>query len=147
MIVIAISALIVAASILIHYETLRMATRRTAGSAIRPRVRHWLMLVGAIVSHLVHIGLFGLGFVLIEFEFERGMLNGPHSGTWEDAFYFAITSYTTLGIGDLYPTGQARLLSGIAALTGLIMVTWTASLTYLHMERYWTVGNGSDIAD
>lgn len=147
MIVIIISALLVAASIFIHYETLRVATKRTAGFAVRPRVRLWLILVAAIVSHLIHVGLFGFGFVMIEFEFGRGALNGPNSGTWEDAFYFAITSYTTLGIGDLYPTGQARLLSGIAALTGLVMVTWTASLTYLHMERYWTVGNRNDLAD
>lgn len=143
MVVVILSVLLVAASIVIHYEALRFASRGASDIGVRPRIRLWLMLGGAILSHLIHIGLFGLGFVLIEFVFGTGQLNGPDSGTFEDAFYFAITSYTTLGIGDVYPSGQARLLSGIAALTGLVMVTWTASLTYLYMERYWGLARHS----
>ena len=56
---------------------------------------------------------------------------------FDDAFYFSITSYTTLGIGDLYPTGALRIISGIEALNGLVMAGWTASLTYLYMEKFW----------
>ena len=68
---------------------------------------------------------------------EREPLEGPHSGVFNDAFYFAITSYTTLGIGDLYPTGAFRIISGIEALNGLVMVGWSASMTYLYMEKFW----------
>jgi hypothetical protein len=34
-------------------------------------------------------------------------------------------------------------LSGIEALNGLVMITWTASMTYLHMERYWNRDAGN----
>ena len=56
-----------------------------------------------------------------------------------DVFYFSITTYTTLGIGDLFPHGAIRIVSGMEALNGLVMVGWTASFTYLKMERYWQV--------
>jgi len=99
-----------------------------------------MMLVAAIVSHLIHIALYAVAFLLLEFYFGVGAIEGPDSGRYNDALYFSIASYTTLGIGDIYPAGEIRLLSGIEALNGLVMVTWTASMTYLHMERYWALG-------
>ena len=48
----------------------------------------------------------------------------------------AIT-YTTVGFGDVVPVGPIRFLSGMEALTGFVMIGWTASFTYLEMERFW----------
>ena len=137
------SIVLIAATILIHYETLRVGSRAYRILGFRPRMRLWLMLGTAMISHLLHIALYAGAFVLLEFVFEVGAIDGPDSGTCNDAFYFSITSYTTLGIGDIYPSGQVRFLSGIEALNGLVMVTWTASLTYLYMERFWNIGEDS----
>jgi hypothetical protein len=46
-------------------------------------------------------------------------------------------SYTSLGLGDVYPQGGVRLLTGVEALVGLLMIAWSASFTYLSMEKYW----------
>ena len=54
-----------------------------------------------------------------------------------DAIYFSATTFTTLGYGDLAPVGPIRFLSGTAALTGLVLISWSASFTYLEMERFW----------
>jgi hypothetical protein len=43
---------------------------------------------------------------------------------------------TSLGFGDVYPVGEMRLVAGIETLTGL-MISWTASFTYLEMGRHW----------
>ncbi|EAQ28313.1 Membrane protein related to Kef-type K+ transport system NAD-binding component [Erythrobacter sp. NAP1] len=134
---IALSALLIAATILIHYETLRLAARGADEFEVRPRTRLWIMLSSAIVSHIAHVLLYAGGFILLEHVWSVGAIAGPETGVFYDAFYFSITSYTTLGIGDIYPTGQVRMLSGVEALNGLVMVTWTASVTYLFMERHW----------
>ena len=42
-----------------------------------------------------------------------------------------------VGFGDLAPVGAVRFLSGTEALTGFVLITWSASFTYLEMERYW----------
>jgi hypothetical protein len=46
-------------------------------------------------------------------------------------------SYTTVGFGDVAPIGPIRFLTGTEALTGFVLIAWSASFTYLEMERYW----------
>jgi hypothetical protein len=68
---------------------------------------------------------------------------GGFGGEFKDSFpsfvYFSSETYTTLGLGDIYPSGSLRLVTGIEALTGLLMISWTASFTYLEMRRYWEI--------
>ncbi len=42
--------------------------------------------------------------------------------TWEGAVYFAFVSFTTLGFGDVLLPFEWRLLSGIAAANGLLII-------------------------
>jgi hypothetical protein len=52
----------------------------------------------------------------------------------ETAYYFSLTSYTTLGFGDIVLRPPWRILSGWEAMTGVLMFGWsTATLvTFLH---------------
>lgn len=50
--------------------------------------------------------------------------------------------YTTVGFGDLIPIGPIRLMAGVEALTGLVMITWSASYTFLEMQRDWPPPHG-----
>jgi hypothetical protein len=45
--------------------------------------------------------------------------------------------YTSLGIGDIVPVGNLRFLAGLETLTGLVLITWTASFMYIEMQRFW----------
>jgi hypothetical protein len=40
-------------------------------------------------------------------------------------------------LGDIAPLGPVRLLAGVEALNGLLMIAWSASFTYLSMENFW----------
>ena len=51
--------------------------------------------------------------------------------------YFSAVSYTSLGLGDIYPTGGLRLVTGAEALLGLLMIAWSASFAYLLMVELW----------
>ena len=51
--------------------------------------------------------------------------------------YFSLVTYTSLGYGDIAPLGPARLLAGIESLIGLGLIAWSASFTYLEMQRHW----------
>ena len=44
-----------------------------------------------------------------------------------------------MGFGDLTPTGPLRMLAGVEALNGLLLIGCSASYTYLAMERFWPV--------
>ncbi len=137
LITIAIAVFLLASTIAVHYEVLRITSARMTHMRIAPRMRIILMLTAALFSHLVHVLIYATAFYFLEKWAALGTIEGPAGHEFSDAFYFSITSYTTLGIGDLYPTGQLRLLSGLEALNGLVMVGWTASMTYLYMEKFW----------
>ena len=51
--------------------------------------------------------------------------------------YFSAVSYTSLGFGDVIPVGPMRYLAGLEALTGLTMIAWTASYSFLQMKHFW----------
>lgn len=54
-----------------------------------------------------------------------------------DAVYLSAATFTTVGFGDLAPVGPIRFLSGTTALTGFVLIAWSASFTCLEMERFW----------
>ncbi|MFT5782459.1 MAG: hypothetical protein ACI9EB_001852 [Pseudomonas sp.] len=37
-----------------------------------------------------------------------------------------------------------RLIAGVEALNGLLLIGWTASSTYIAMERFWKAGYAVD---
>ena len=42
-----------------------------------------------------------------------------------------------MGFGEIWPTGAVRFLAATEALAGFVLITWSASFTYLEMERFW----------
>jgi len=72
--------------------------------------------------------------------FGLGELGGSAIGTFGGFMYFSVTSYTTLGVGDIFPVGALRVIAGAESLLGLLMITWSASFTFIYMERFWRLG-------
>ncbi|MFT4711984.1 MAG: hypothetical protein ACJAVI_003833 [Candidatus Azotimanducaceae bacterium] len=66
-----------------------------------------------------------------------GYFEGNFTGKLFDCVYFSLTTFTTLGFGDITPQGSIRYLTGIEPLTGLVLITWTASFLYFEMRQYW----------
>ena len=122
-----------------HYEGLRFFTDWFGRTKIKPRRRVVLAIFGLLTLHSIEIWLFGIGFWLLDQgPVEFGTLVGDTPLTrLVDYVYFSTTVYSTLGFGDLVPTGPMRLLAGIESVTGLLLITWSASFTYLEMVRYW----------
>ena len=42
-----------------------------------------------------------------------------------------------MGFGDITPEGPLRLLTAAEALVGLVLITWSASFTFLIMQHTW----------
>ncbi len=128
---------LVVACIFIHYELLRMvsvAMPKMRGSARR----RLLSAIGVVfMAHILEISLFAIAFALMQHRWGLGEIAGAIEGSWVDFFYFSAASYTTLGMGDLFPTGHLRFVAAIESLTGLILIAWSASFTYLAMNKFW----------
>jgi hypothetical protein len=105
------------------------------------KVRHRFRIVfgvfGALAAHALEIWVFALSYFWMHHAQGWGHFEGNFQGTLLDCAYFSFTTYTTLGIGDVAPQGEVRYLVGLEALTGFVLITWTASFLYLEMTRYW----------
>ena len=130
------NCLVVSVAIGIHYETLSRLYRELPKLPLSPRTRIITGVVGAIVAHSLEVLVFALGYYLTDWS-DHGALAGAFSGSAEDYIYFSYSVFTTVGFGDIYPMGQTRWLAGIESLTGLVLITWTASFLYLEMARTW----------
>jgi hypothetical protein len=129
---------LVSVSVMLHYETLRLLNDRLRKTErIAERAKVLAALIGALASHLLQIGVFGLAYYLLRDHLDLGGFGGTFDDSLFSFLYFSSETYTTLGFGDIYPTGALRMICGIESLVGLLMVSWTASFTYLEMRRYW----------
>lgn len=129
-------------TVLIHYEILGWASKKVL------EVCHWhgrvkiLFIISAcFMAHILEVGAYAFSFYLMHGVFNMGGFAGEAVqgiGILE-YIYFSMVSYTSLGIGDIYSTGVLRLVSSVEALIGLLMIAWSASLTYISMERFWSL--------
>ena len=132
----------VALSVLVHYEGLNFLSRRFHESPeppdSAPTRRHVLYGIFSVLGlHVVEIWIFGIAYALLYRVISAGFVVGAHSQQFFDYIYFSASVFTTVGFGDLAPVGPMRLMAGMEALTGLVLITWSASFTYFQMGRYW----------
>lgn len=123
---------------LIHYEIL--SALKTGMDRIRltpRRTKLLFVILGAMASHMLQIVLFGTAYFLLRDKFGLGGFGGQFVDSFSSFLYFSAETYTSLGLGDIFPVGSLRMLAGIEALTGLVMISWTASFTYLEMAKFW----------
>ena len=136
-----VSLLLAGATVIMHYELLQFAGSlpRRLTVPTRPRI---IVVIGVVLAaHVLEAGLYAATYYVLQTYFGVGGLGGHLEGDLLDYFYFSMATYTTLGIGDLHPTGVTRLIAAIEALNGLVLIGWSASFTYLTMETIW--GNGA----
>ncbi len=135
---IAFISLLVVVTVFIHYEFLRRLGQllmRFGPHYHRSRIL--LAVLGALVAHAVEVWVFAGGYYLMHHAEQWGQLIGNFSGSLMDCVYFSFTVFSTVGFGDVEPFGAIRFLAGIESLTGLILITWSASFLFIEMQRHW----------
>ncbi len=128
----------------VHFEALRRTSRLLPHCGFMGRARVFIVVVVAFSAHIVEILLYGATYYLLQHEISTGSLAGRHEATFADYLYFSTVIYTSLGLGDVYPTGQLRLISGIETLNGLLLIGWSTSFTFLAMRSYWPLEHAAD---
>ena len=136
-----INSALVAIAIMIHYEMLYRLSRLMPTLVIRHRYRLVVGIFGALMAHITEIWMFAFGYYFLIRFTSLGSLVAFDSGEaiydLMHCIYYSFITYTTLGFGDVIPTGALRFLTGLEALTGLVLITWTASFMYFEMRKYW----------
>ncbi|MBR9826207.1 MAG: two pore domain potassium channel family protein [Alphaproteobacteria bacterium] len=131
------SALLAVGTTLIHMVGLAvlLAFMRSRSNHIRPHLNIWrqgaffmIVVNGLFLLHAIEILLYaGVYIWLGEFD------------TMEAALYFSTSTYTTLGIGDIYLDSQWRLVSAIEGFNGFLLIGWSTAFLVTVIGRLRSV--------
>jgi hypothetical protein len=136
--VILISMLLILLTVLIHYEVLKGLTLLLARPSHGPRQRILYLVLGLNLLHTFEILVFAAAYKLLGM-YDLGSLYDMPSEHFYYYFYYSAITYTTLGFGDIIPLGPFKILTAMEALLGLGFITWSASFTFLEMQKLWNL--------
>jgi len=129
----------------IHYEVLRTMSVGLPDLQVPPRAKLMVVIFGAFLAHAAEICLYALAFYVLARYLAAGTLGDAGRSPLALSLYFSAETYTTLGYGDVVPGGDLRMLAGMEALNGLLLIGWSASYIFIAMERFWSgAGNGKE---
>jgi hypothetical protein len=131
----------VGACVLLQYEglvlTWKWISRLPGKKPGHKRAKVLYAILTIIALHVAEIWIFGFAiWALLQWP-AAGSLAGPQAADFLECVYLSAVTFSTVGFGDVAPVGAIRFLCGTEALTGFVLITWSASFTYLEMERFW----------
>ncbi len=116
-----ISAVLVICTIVFHYEVLRALSSHLPKMGAPIHARVLIVVSSCFAAHVIEVGFYAVAFWSIH-HLGWGALSGSTEGHFGDYLYFSASSYSTLGFGDIAPSGALRLAAAIEALNGLFLV-------------------------
>jgi len=132
-----IGAAIVALTVVIHAigTTLwvsRFARRYSDETFWRSRIAITVLIKTVLILialHAIEIMLWAGSYIIL--------LPDGELASFEEAVYFSLVTFTTLGYGDITLSEGWRLLSGIEALNGVLLLGWTTAMLFAVVQRMW----------
>lgn len=118
------------------YEILAHVWLLLARLEARPRLQILVTVLSAFAGHTIAVWAFGLTAYVMSDHLGFGEIAGTVGHGVMDYVYFSAVTYSSLGLGDVYPTGGLRLVTAVEAITGLLLIGWTVTFTYLVTEKY-----------
>ncbi|MES2632281.1 MAG: ion channel [Pseudomonadota bacterium] len=135
--VIFLCCLLVIATTVLHYEVLRSLNAWLPSFQMPERAKLVVVILAAFVAHAAEMAIYGATLYGLIVWGGVGTLQGSSDFSLMACMYFSAETYTSLGFGDLTPVGPIRMLAAVEALNGLLLIGWSASFTYISMERFW----------
>ena len=121
---------------------LRFLIHRHQGASeqFRPKKTISVLISTAIVLvtlHLIEIFVWAVAYLFV--------ISDSNIQTMESAFYFSTVTFTTVGYGDITLSSDWRLLSGLEAINGILLVGWTTAFLFSVLQRAWqSPGNNNE---
>jgi hypothetical protein len=141
-----ISMVLIVVSTMLFYEILAAVWLLLPKLKGRPRTQIVTTVMISFFGHALVVWMFGISFYLLDVVFHVGTLRGADVGNgFLQYIYFSGVNYSSLGLGDVYPTGEIQqLLIGVEGILGLMLIGWTVAITYLVTQKYLIHRSGTD---
>jgi hypothetical protein len=87
------------------------------------------VLILLVCAHVIEIIWFAGGFYLSSKYLQLGELGTSVGNEFMDYFYHSAVTYSSLGLSEI-PIGHLRFMTAMESLTGIIILTWSATFFY-----------------
>ncbi len=68
---------------------------------------------------------------------------GGQFSSFSESVYFSLVTFTTLGYGDISLSSDWRLLSGLEAINGIMLIGWSTAMMYSLVQSIFKKINAS----
>lgn len=132
---------LVAVTFLLHYRTLLWLGSRSHSFGLSTQAQVLVIVVTLFLVHIIEIGIYAITYGFSVSLLGLGAFKGAVVTDAMSYLYYSGVIYTTLGLGDIQPQGHIRFITALEALNGFLLITWSASFTFLAMGRLWPWDN------
>ena len=129
--------LLIVASFLLFYELLRLIWGLLPRFQFRLRTYMLVIMILIFLGHTLTIWMYACAYWLLLQTDGVGRLSGEFDGSFHSVVYFSVATYSSLGFGDIFPHGRLRVMAGVEALNGLVLIGWSVSLSYFAIQNFW----------
>ena len=114
--------------------------RLISGRRLSPRRLLVVMALGIIFAHCLSIIIYGVAYWFLTYLSHFPKLEGVDAADFGGYLYYSATTYTSLGVGDIYARGCLRIVSSFEVINGLTLIAWSATFTFFSVKKLWQCG-------
>ena len=119
-----------------HYEALRAIRVVHPLGTTTSRGRTMLVLLGIATVHVTEVFVYATAYYLLARHAHAGTLSGVAAPSLNASLYFSLETYSSLGYGDIVPSGALRGMAGVEALNGLLLIGWSACYVHAALDAF-----------
>lgn len=120
-----------------HYRVLLFLGSKVPAINIKTDMQVLIIVIVLFFTHVAEIAFYALVYSWSVTSLEIGQFRGAPVADFMTHLYYSGVIYTSLGLGDIYPEGHIRFITAIETLNGFLLITWSASFTFLAMGKLW----------
>lgn len=137
LIIFLINTVVIVLCVAVHYEAFIRLSSLLSHLNIPHKSKVLWSFIVLLATHVIEIWIFGIAYYACIEHGGLGKLQGDIQHHLFDYVYYSFVSYTSLGLGDIIPTGPMRFMTGVESLLGLLLIAWSASFLFYQMEQHW----------
>ncbi|MCF6320809.1 MAG: ion channel [Rhizobiaceae bacterium] len=134
---IGISIVLVIVTTAIFYEILCIVLRIVSKYDPSPRPLMFFLVLTIFSAHTIAIWIYGTVYWALANLAGYEPLIGVARDDFFGYIYFSAATYSSLGIGDIFPQGAMQFITGVEVLNGLMLIGWSVMFTYFAVEKLW----------
>jgi len=119
------------------YECLCLLLKLITHFNFTPRALLYTLITGIFIAHGLAILIYAFIYLVLVHWFGYEQLSGLVNNHFLSYLYYSATTYSSLGVGDVFPSGELRFITGLQSINGLILITWSATIAYFSILKMW----------